>query len=304
MDKLYVKLDSQILNSMSLCPERYRLEMTEHWRPISKAKALERGSAMHTMIAHYRRCKKAGFAREDHHRVVAASILKGRVAITGMENISVQMFEEEDIPVFYDYILKWQYDGWDIIDVEQPFSKVLYEDETLRTVMDVEYNGLVIIYEGIIDARIRDPKQGVFVVDTKTESRRSWPYVLSNQFQGYEWAFGVPVLIDKVGYQTSLKPEEKFRRLLHDSGVHGVREWREDCISYVNQALGWHELMHKGIRLPKNRTSCDKYSGCTYQKVCQVPEESRAFKLQANFIKDEKWDPYTRDEDSGMVDED
>lgn len=277
------------------------MEMVEHWRPLDKAAALERGSILHTMVACYRRAKKDNFLdfRAKHGSIVQDCILKGRVSAAASVHISVQEFEEEDVPTFQDYILKWQYDGWEILDVEQPFSKVLYEDDIEFVFLGTTYPGLVIIYEGVIDARIVDPKQGTCVVDTKTESRKSYPYILSNQFQGYEWAFGVPVIVDKVGYQKTLSPQEKFRRLTHESGSFAVAEWREDAIESIKQAIGWHEILAAGGRLRKDRTSCDKYSGCIYQKVCKVPAEHREFKLQAYFYKDKAWDPYTRDSDEG-----
>lgn len=314
-EKLTVKIDSQILNSMNLCPERYRLEHIENWRPLKKAMALERGSVMHIMLKHYRQGKKLGWTdKERHGALVNKCILAGKVASANTFHLSVEEFED-DIRVFQEYVLRWQYDGWEILELEQPFSKLLYEDDTVIEYGATTYLGLVIIYEGIIDARVRDPKIGLAVVDVKTESRRSYPYILSNQFQGYEWAFGVPVIVDKVGYQTSLKAEDivadsqgrdksKFRRLVHESGQFAINEWVSDTVEQVKEAIHWHRQLESGERttLRKDRTSCDKYSGCIFQQVCKVPEEVRDYKLAAFYYKDKPWDPYTRDDD-GEIDE-
>lgn len=316
-ENLTVKIDSQILNSMNLCAERYRLDHIEHWRPLKKALALERGSVMHTMLKRYRQGKKEGRVTKDTHGIlVNECILVGKVAAANTYHLSVDEFEE-DVRVFNDYVLRWQYDGWEILDLEQPFSKILYTDNTPIEYGSKVYDGLNIIYEGVIDARIRDPKIGLSVVDTKTESRRSYPYILSNQFQGYEWAFGIPVIIDKVGYQGTLKSNDpepddkgrdksKFRRLVHESGQFAINEWVNDTVEQVKTAIGWHGQLESGERktLQKNRTSCDKYSGCIFQKVCAVPEEVREFKLQAHYFKDRPWDPFNRDdEEEGLVDE-
>lgn len=300
-DKLIFKLDSQILNSMNLCPERYRLEHILNFRPIGKAQALEKGSVMHKMLDHYYRERMKGRAKKEEHAIIVEEAIRvGQFAMT-KTSIDVIAFED-DVRVFKDYILKWQYDGWEILDVEQPFSKILYDDERLLSFNGDIYPGLTILYEGIVDLRIRDPKQGVAVVDHKTESRRSYPYILSNQFQGYEWAFDCPVIVNKIGYQTSLKDDaaeekQRFRRLLHSSGQYAIDEWISDTVEQIGVAIGWYEQLLSGARsqLSKNRTSCDKYSGCIYQRVCQVPEESREFKLQAFFFKDKPWDPYNRD---------
>jgi len=312
-DKLTVKIDSQVLNSMDLCWERYRLEHIGHWRPLRKALALERGSVMHTMLKRYREGKKAGHTdKENHGNLVNECILVGKVASANTYHLTVEEFED-DIRVFKEYVLRWQYDGWEILDLEQPFSKILYEDSTpiegVGEERDKIYDGLIIIYEGVIDARVRDPKIGIAVVDTKTESRRSYPYILSNQFQGYEWAFGIPVIVDKIGYQTTVKAQDnepddqgrdksKFRRLVHDSGQFAIDEWIKDTVNRVKEAVEWHRKLESNevISLPKNRTSCDKYSGCIFQMVCKVPIEIREYKLQAFFFKDQPWDPYSRDE--------
>lgn len=291
-EKLIVKLDSQILNSMNLCPQRYEYEHVMHWRPLKKDAALEKGSIIHKMTAHYRLGKKAGIDVSNPAMLIKQCLLIGEEAV-GLTSIPVSEFNEILRPTFQDYVLRWQYDGWEIIDVEQPFSKILYEDSNPIVLDGIQYSGFIIIYEGIIDARVRDPKIGEVVVDTKTESRKSYPYILSNQFQGYEWAFNVPVIVDKVGFQTSLPANEKFRRLEHNSGEYAIEEWRRDTIIQVFEAIEWHR---SGV-FKRNRTSCDKYSGCIFQKVCKVPDESRPFKLQANYFKDKQWDPYTRDDE-------
>lgn len=285
-EKLIVKVDSQMINSMNLCAQRYDYEMIQHWRPNGKAEALERGSILHHMVQKYREAKKEGRLVKEHPQVVRECDLQATQESAATKHIDLEKLSAI-ITVFHDYVLRWQYDGWEVLQIEQPFARILFDSEELQ-----------IIYEGIIDAFVIDPKIGKAVVDTKSEGRKSYPYPLSNQFQGYEWAFGVPVIIDKVGLQTSLPLNERMRRQIHESGPEAIEEWRQDVINQVVEAIGWHETLAAGGRLKKNRTSCDKYSGCIFQLVCKVPEEVREFKLQANFFKDKKWDPFTRDEES------
>lgn len=284
-EKLIVKLDSQIMNSMDLCWERYRLEMVEHWRSRSKPPAMEKGSIMHAMVELYRNGKKAGMTDvENHGRLVEECVLAGRVSGSNTDRTLEEV--EAVIVAFKEYVLRWQYDGWTILDVEQPFTKELYDSDDLQ-----------ILVEGIVDARVIDPTEGQCVVDSKTEGRKSYPYILSNQFQTYEWAFNVPVIVDKIGFQTSLENKERFRRQVHRSGPAAIAEWRSDVIQKVREAIEWHKKLDAGLKfLPKNRTSCDKYSGCVYQRVCKEDPEIREFKLQAYFSKEKPWDPYTRDE--------
>lgn len=291
VEKLIVKLDSQILNSADFCPQRYKLEHKENWRPNFKAPALERGGTMHKMLDYYYRKRKEGRGKlTDHAKLVEETLIVGRLACAET-NIDVEDFEENDVRTFKDYVLRWQYDGWEILDVEQPFSFVLYEDDMPLEFEGDPYTGLIIIYEGIIDLRVSDPKLGEIVVDTKTESRKSNPFILSNQFQGYEMAFNVPVVVNKVGYQKTVEDKEKFRRLVHQTGPVLLAEWRADCIYTVKQIIDWHNTGY----FKRDRTSCDKYSGCIYQRVCKEPPEVREYKLMAWYHKGEPWDPYNRD---------
>jgi len=303
-----INVDSTVLNTMDLCPERWRLEYYENWRPQRKALALERGILMHQMLEHFYRQRMpkeidgkptGGGGRNrptDMPMLVEECIMIGRVAASNSAHIDSTELQE-DIRVFKEYFQRWQYDGWEILQVERPFSKILFESEKL-----------IIFYDGIIDLVVRDPKMGVCVVDNKTESRESTPFVLSNQFQGYEWASGgLPLIINKIGYQQTPKmenegtgPERKkvdnrFRRLVHQSGEEAIREWREDAIRLIIESIGWRKQIEEGKRLRKNRTSCDKWSGCIFQKVCKEPADVREHKLTVSFFKDKPWDVFTRD---------
>lgn len=282
VEKVIVKLDSQILNSIDLCAERYRLEHVLNRRPIKKGEALQHGGVMHTMLKHYYRGKMMGRAVPGQHNIlIDEAILLGRQEASAM-TFDLTEFENDDLRTFKENILHHQYDGWEILNVEEPFTKVLYDSDDLQ-----------ILYEGIIDLHIRDPRNGEAVVDHKTESRRSNPFALSNQFQGYSWAFGSNVVINKVGYQTSVDAKDKFRRLWHTHDPILLEEWRQDAIRSVRRAVEWHRNNY----FPRNRTSCDKYSGCIFQMVCKAAPEVREYKLQAYYIQDKPWDPYTRDDE-------
>lgn len=278
-DKVIVKVDSQILNAMDLCAERYNLEHVKNMRPLRKAPALEHGGVMHSMLAHYYRQKMIGRIPVEHHQVVEESVMLGRIEAAQC-SFDLKEFEEEDIPIFKAYVLAKQYDGWIIKAVEQPFTKILYESDELD-----------ILWEGVVDAIVEEPKGQEYVVDHKTESRRSTPFILANQFTGYSWALDRKVCINKIGYQTSLPDAERFRRIYFEYPTFMVDEWKRDSVAKIKEAIGWHST---GI-FQKNRTSCDKYSGCIFQKVCIAPPELREFKLEAYFYKDKPWDPYTRD---------
>jgi len=281
-DKVVVKLDSQIANAIDLCAERYRLEHVLNRRPIKKGEALERGGVMHSMMGHYYRGKMEGrTVKGEHNKLIDECVLIGRQEAS-MARFDLQQFEEEDLYTFKENILHHQYDGWEILSVEEPFTRVLFDSEDL-----------MILWEGIIDLRIRDAKGVGGVVDHKTEARKSTPFVLSNQFQGYSWAFDSQVIINKIGFQKTLENRERYRRIYITHEPALLEEWRQDIIRGVRRAIEWHRVDY----FPRNRTSCDKYSGCIFQQVCKAHPAVREYKLQAYYIQDKAWDPYTRDDE-------
>jgi len=285
-----IPLDSQILNTLQACGRKVNLEFFKNWRPTEKAEALEKGDLMHKMLAHYYRGRKEGRTKESsqHSILITECVEVGRRAAATM-SISVST-SEEDIRQFKENILFWQQDGWDILDVEQPFSKVIYERPDTE-----EREGLRIIYEGIIDLVVVNPSPyGVFIVDHKTASRRSTPSKLSNQFMGYAWALDVNhVIINRIGFQKTLGTSERFQRILLSYEKDLIKEWVRSTIYWVHVLVGYIDQDY----FPPNFTSCDKYSGCIFSQVCSSVPDVRDFKLQAFYFEGKPWSPHTRDDD-------
>jgi len=309
-DRLIVRVDATVLNTMDSCPEKWRLQFYENWQPQKKAIALERGILMHQMLEHYHVERMKGRNKPaDMPLLIEECLMVGRIFASNSANIDSSEFQE-DMRVFKEYFQRWQYDSWEILAVEKPFSVPLYESPKL-----------LILYEGIVDLIARDPTMGLIIVDNKTESRKSEPFILSNQFEGYQWAspklsrkinpdqLQLPLIVNKIGYQQNAKMESegewdglrqkkvdtRFRRLVMQSNPDALAEWREDAIRLVIDSIGWAKDIEAGKRVRKNRTSCDKYAGCMYQMVCKEPVEVREHKLTVNFFKDKPWDVFERD---------
>jgi PD-(D/E)XK nuclease superfamily len=303
--KICLKIDSQVLSAMNTCAEKYRLQFVERWRQQKKPAPLEKGSLIHQMLDHYYTERMHG-RTEDRHQaeLIRECEMVGRVYMAESDTIEARDFERIFLPVFREYVLKYQYDGWEILAVEEPFTKVLYDSARLK-----------IEYEGKIDLLVKQPGMGRAVVDTKTESQFRNPFQLNNQFQGYEWAFECPVIINKIGLQPPKDKDDmtdeqqidqrkaRFRRLVHETGPACIAEWREDTIRQVIEAIGWHKDMEAGKRLRKNRTACDMWSGCEYQKVCLEAGDSyaRENELSRSFFQDKEWSVGLLEEEEEVI---
>lgn len=281
-------MDSMILNTLQNCGRKMKMEFIDNWRPTEKAEALEKGDLLHQMFAHYYRGRREGKTQQDqsHALLIAESMSKARTSSIGMA--LAQSTVEEDIRQFKENILYWQRDGWRIMEVEQSFSKVLYErpDEPGR-------EGLRVLYEGIIDLIVEHPSpHGIYIVDHKSASRRSNPVKLSNQFMGYCWALDMnQIIINKVGFQKTLGAGERFQRLFLSYEKELLKEWRQQAIYWAHVLVGYIDQNY----FPPNFTSCDKYAGCIFQQVCGTIPQVRDFKLQSFYYQGDPWSPHTRD---------
>jgi hypothetical protein len=273
-----------MLNAMQACPAQFDLRFIQNWRLVAKAPALERGDHMHRLLKYYYNQKKAG--RTDLPVVVREAIVIAGKASVQMSVPQAEIHEHEH--QFKMYALYYAQDGWVPLEVEQPFSKILYErpDEPGK-------EGIRIIYEGIIDL-VADTPHGVRIVDHKTSSRRKVPSGRSNQFIGYSWALGVNnVIVNKIGFQKTLTEKERFNRHILNYPTRIIQEW-------TRETAGWVKLMVQYVDagyFPHNNTSCDKYSGCDYRMVCESQEDIREHKLLSFYKKGEPWSPHTRDND-------
>lgn len=277
-----IALDSQILNTVSMCARKVDLGFIKNWRPTEKAEALEKGDLMHRMLKHYYVARKNG--RTDLHNVIEEAVAIGRAATIEMDLNESTI--DENIKQFTAYCHYYNQDGWEPLEVEQSFSRELYRREDTP-----ELEGLSILYEGVIDLIAKTP-HGIFVIDHKTASRRSSPTRLSNQFMGYAWATGSHnVIVNRIGFQKTLKENERFQRLFLSYNDPLLIEW-------IQSATYWTEMLVSYIDsnyFPPNFTSCDKYAGCIFQEVCEAIPEVREFKLQSRFYVGEPWSPHTKE---------
>lgn len=273
-------LDSQILNSIQLCAYKTDLAFNQDLRLPIVAEPLESGDLFHKLMeCYYSDLRDAGTEITYDNQKFKESIDK---AITLGEEYSVNLSIDtkqvsEIIYQFKENITFFRMDGWKILEVEKSFITLLYEDENLR-----------IFLTGKIDVIAEVPYVGLSVIDHKTSKRRQEPEPLSNQFTLYSYATGIPdVLINRVGFQKTLAPEERFQRQNLHYTNYQIEHWKENTIWWAK----YYYFCLKNNSWPENRTSCDKFGGCQFDKICKsATEEGRENMITSNFIVGPKWD--------------
>ena len=285
-----VTLDSTILNTISLCERRTKYQMIDAIHPSIKGEALERGDLMHKMLEVYEslRCNlvnpesgtwktllDADFNRMEEGKFAEFAIEAGRFFATKMDLHPDEI--EETIFQFTEYIEFYKDDPWDTLSVEAIGSKVLFENSDLR-----------ILYTFKID-RLAQRDKIIAPWDYKTSKRRSETSSLSNQFIGYAWATDSNyVIVDKIGFQKSLKRDERFQRIFLSYDNERIEEWRENAIHW---ALAYYQLLKRPNVSSMNLTSCDKFGGCIYRPVCEKAPSAREWIISRDFVQGERWDP-------------
>lgn len=141
-----------------------------------------------------------------------------------------------------------------------------------------------------------DTNQGIYPCDHKTMKQRRDQHKLVNQFKGQCLVMDVQkVIVNKVGFQTTLKPEEKFIRNLVTYSYNQLDEWQSTTLPYYAAMLiTYNETGY----WPPNYSNCDaKYGKCPFLSTCESDPGMRQEELQKNFIVGPKWDPINEDND-------
>lgn len=184
----------------------------------------------------------------------------------------------------------------EILAVETPFDYILYEDDYIR-----------IIISGKVDLLVNKPSMGGSAeyknlpYDHKFISRDFPVDRLDDQFINYTIPTGSNFLIvNKVGLQKTLKPEEKFKRipLSYDSLI--VQQWKDNTIETII-----NEYLTSVVKdsFPMNEGSCRKFGRlCEFYKVCDLSgEDAKIWKLESQYVEREKWDKYAEDGEEGAI---
>lgn len=280
MPQQIIAIDSQKLNAIQACARKYDLSFNQHLEPVEKAEALEKGDLMHKMMQYYYRLvqHRTRWSQNGHsHEDIINIVL--RIADHFAAKMDLDLDECEQMKkAFTEYARYYEDEMVTVLAVEEVGSKVLYEDEDLK-----------IIYETKIDLVIALKNLPVIWVDHKTSSRRREPSILSNQFMGYTWMLGTNNgIVNKIGLQKTLKPNEKFQRATLSFPNDVIAEWRENSVWWIKM-LCFH---YTANFWPPNFTSCDKYSGCIFKGICESERAARQFRKVRDFaVRETPWDP-------------
>jgi len=260
MSKLNVVFDMSKYDLFLLCEERYNLRHNVLIGKPGKPEQMDRGSLCHVGFEVYYEALK---------NKIALPVAADNEAI----NRVIDVMEE-----YFDY---WQTQDQNLVinEVEQPFMYELFSTDEVR-----------LFLSGKIDLVVSDNVYDHEPWDHKTYDRTYAVGRMNNQFKNYcTFTKSNYLTVNKVGFQKTLKPHEKFLRprLTYDPIM--LEEWRQNVITV---------LMNKYLtcvaenKWPMNETSCEKWNRkCEYYEICDSSGlQAKNWKINSNYIKLEPWD--------------
>ena len=271
-----LSVDSQVLSAIQACNQYAAYTHISHLAPEDENKlSLEMGLVIHEMLRfHYNNKYTLGRLERTEQAVKAGESYMLRETTI----VSPKLWTEL-VQAYLGYVDTYEREAFDILAVEERFSKVLYSDDEV-----------VILYNGIIDLLTRTENSGEATpYDHKTYGSWYKPHGMENQFQGYCWAVDHKTLVvNRIGLGKYLGKNE---RITVNYPTEVLEEWRVNAAETILD----HWSQAKDNRFRKNFTSCGMYGGCRFKPLCRVAPYGRELLIRTDFKVVEAWDPMTRD---------
>lgn len=311
--KKNVILDATILSTVMACPRLGDFRFNLSLQSINgKSNSLECGSIVHKFLEYYYNHTINGVKRAQAIQfamAAAETYIQGCQGCAGFIPTEAQpkppcghkidefpgvkntprnseeykVGWQETLDTCDQYMTFYQNDHWVPLEVEVVKGEILYEDDEIR-----------ILWKAKLDL-IADTNQGIFPVDHKTMKQRRDTMKLNNQFMGQCILMRTRnVFINKIGFQKTLKPVEKFTRPPVSYTAEQLMEWQSETLPYYAKLL----LMYAETgHYPPNYTHCEnKYGKCPFYDVCSSNPNMREDELKRLFVVGPEWNP-TNDED-------
>jgi hypothetical protein len=270
-----IVLDATSVSTLQSCGRLYDFRMNRNFKhKDGKSESLEMGSIVHAYLENMYGSRINGINRKDAHGfgMIAAKAysISAEVTNTSQEDIDFALRTCEEYDEFY------LNDPWIPLEVEVVKSKIIYTDDEIR-----------ILWKGKLDLTA-DTAAGVYPVDHKTMKQRRDTISLNIQFTGQCFLMGTRTMfVNKIGFQKSLKPKDKFLRVPVNYSADRIAEFAEEIVpSWAYRLLSYHESEY----WPPDFTHCEnKYGFCQFKEVCDADRHMRGDIINMNFVVGEPW---------------
>jgi hypothetical protein len=247
MTKKVITFSSHTLGEFTKCPKAFEYSQLVRIEPKGNKLAFVRGKLIGRCLEIYYKAKQRNYAKLDSLVLKLHDIILRHPGLSEGDQMKLSLR-------FRFYCKEYKHENWQIVAVEESFTKILYEDD--------EY---IYLYEGTPDLVVKLASGDIAVVDHKTRSRDKDLLGLANQPLGYLWACGTEWFIyNYFGLQETGDAKLWFKRQFERFNKGLIERWASDTIETYHQA-------RKAAEISKYSRSynCDsKYGACQFYKVC------------------------------------
>jgi len=290
MPKRNVVMDATLLSSLQVCERKMDLRHNQNLVPIKgKSKALEMGSLVHKILETYYKCirdgkrhnaKECALQAGEHYYMHGECISTdedGEKTYEPLMHTEIEDYEliNDTMNAYFDY---WINDSFTPVEIEHVKSALIFEDDDVRLLWKAKFD------------LISDTPNGFISTDHKTMKQRRDTLTLNNQFMGQCVLLNTRnVIINKIGFQTSLKPSERFVRPMMNYSADNLIEFVETAGYYAKYLIALSENDY----FPPRFTQCEtKFGKCEYyEHICSVNRNMRTENVKLHFTMGRVWDP-------------
>ena len=183
------------------------------------------------------------------------------------------------------YFEFYKNDAFIPLAAEEVRGAVIYEDDEIR-----------VLWKAKFDLIIDTNQIGIVSMDHKTFKQRRDKSSLSNQFSGHCVLLkSRNVLVNKIGFQTTLKIDERLTREVIPYSADRLNEWQNEIVPYY--AYKYVQFAESGY-WPPDYTHCETlYGPCPYKQVCEGDRNMREEILRNEYKLAPLWDPRNKNEE-------
>ncbi len=268
-------LDATMLSTIMSCGRLTDFRFNHDLQAIDgKSPSIEMGSMVHAYLEKYYGLVASGTDKKEAHGygMIAADVYSKS---SEMQNTSDEdkKLASDTCQLYYEH---YKNDSWVPLEVEVVKKAEVYQDDEIR-----------LMWSAKLDL-IAENSSGIVPIDHKTMKQRRPAMSLNNQFMGQCLLMGTRyMIVNKIGFQKSLKPSERFTREAVNYTASRMLEWQSTILPYWAKI---YMMYAESNYWPPNWTHCEnKFGFCQFKNVCESDEGMREEVIGINFKVGEKW---------------
>ena len=258
--RLNLRISPSSLDTFQACPLKFKYQKLDQLEPVvygqdkittSKDGYKEKGDFIHVLMRIFYKSRILGIKVRDSAELAK---MYGRM-YAPQTILPIDVTEYLINTIWSEYVGTYANSHWKPVAVEKNFSKIFYEDEKYRFIM-----------EGILDLVAEFDEETLMPVDHKTASRYGMIKTMGNQFKTYLWSGPYKRLCVNQIYLQKTPDKGRFAREYVHFDPSVIADWMCDVIEDLKTMVTFMEHEY----FPRRERSCYDFNRqCSYLLLCK-----------------------------------